>query len=343
MSHVPPKAPIELTSRRASPSPGPDSARLDSARLDRARLDRGPVQGRAAWLTAARPLLREPRFLLAAVFLLISAVGLNAATGFLRLHFQKVAVPLPVKSLSDETEGIPSRLGAWSQAAVDEPLDPDMETALGTKQYINRMYVDTRLDIGGRMGIANLIHDGSKRSREDRLHSFLDLHAKDESGKPLVPMLTIGVTYYTGLVDTVAHIPERCYIASGYEQVTKDVQAMPSDGFADHKARDVKFTFINFDDQTGQEHGVFVAYFFQVNGKYTEDPIEVRKTLQDLTEKYGYYAKVEVKATSNDAARAQSPEYRAAVEAAIKDFIGSALPEIERRLPDWQRLKNSGR
>ena len=294
-------------------------------------------QGPSAWLVAVRRLLREPRFLVAAGFLLISAVGLNAATQFLQLHFRKVAVPLRVKSLSDESEGIPAQLGPWAQASVDEPLDPDTENALATKQYIFRMYVDTRLDPRG----ATLLHAASKKDRDDRLKEFLGRNSRDVKGSPLVPMLTVGVTYYTGLVDTVAHIPERCYVANGYEQVSQDVETMS--GFADGNDRNVKFRFINFEDQTNQEHGVFVAYFFQVNGKYTEDPIEVRKILQDLTEKYGYYAKVEIKAANNDMTMARTPEYRAAVEVAIKDFIGSALPEIESRLPDWQRVKAAGR
>ena len=320
----------KLTAGKARPIP--PSPGLDYAADER----RAPSTG---GLAVARGLLRQPRFIVAATFLLISAVGLNAATTFLKLHFRKVAVPLPVKSLSDETEGLPDRLGPWAQALPDEPLNPDMEDALGTRQYVYRRYIDTRLD--PRAG--NVLHAPTKKERDDRYTDFLNLHAQDAKGRPLVPMLTVGITYYTGLVDTVAHIPERCYVANGFEEVTKDVETMPAGGFADGKARDVKFTFINFDDQTNQEHGVFVAYFFQVNGKYTEDPIEVRKTLQDLTEKYGYYAKVEIKAASNDTARSPTPEYRAAVENAIKDFIGAALPELEKRLPDWQRVKAGGR
>jgi hypothetical protein len=312
--------------------PSPPSPGLDYAADERRAASTG-------WHAAARGLLRQPRFIVAAAFLLISAVGLNAATTFLKLHFRKVAVPLPVKSLTDETEGLPARLGPWAQALPDEPLNPDMEDALGTRQYVYRKYIDTRLDPHA----GNILHSPTKMERDDRYVDFLKRHTQDDKGGPLVPVLTVGITYYTGLVDTVAHIPERCYIANGFEQASKDVETMPADGFADGKARDLKFTFINFDDQTNQEHGVFVAYFFQVNGKYTEDPIEVRKTLQDLTEKYGYYAKVEIKAASNDAGRVPTPEYRAAVKNAITDFIGAALPELEKRLPDWQRVKAGGR
>ena len=90
-------------------------------------------------------MLRQPRFLVASLVLLVSGVGLNAATQFLQLHFRKEAVPLPVKSLSDEKEGIPAQLGHWVQVSKDEPLDSETEAVLATKQYIIRQYVDTRV------------------------------------------------------------------------------------------------------------------------------------------------------------------------------------------------------
>ena len=34
-----------------------------------------------------------------------------------------------------------------------------------------------------------------------------------------------------------------------------------------------------------------MAYIFQVNGKYENDSVRVRLRLQDLLERYGYYAK----------------------------------------------------
>ncbi len=36
-------------------------------------------------------------------------------------------------------------------------------------------------------------------------------------------VINIGVTYYTGMVDTVARIPERCYIADGFEPTSYKV------------------------------------------------------------------------------------------------------------------------
>ncbi len=298
-------------------------------------------EGRAPGIVAARGLLRQPRFIIAAGFLLISAVGLNAATQFLKLHFLKAPVPLPVKSLSDEAEGIPAHMGSWAQALGDEPLNPDVEAALGTKQYIQRYYVDTRFDARA----WGLLHNPSKKERDERLNDFVKDYSRDAKGDLQVPVLTVGVTYYTGLVDTVAHIPERCYVASGFQEASRSVEpAGPGHAirFADGKDRKLKYTLINFDDQTDQEHGVFVAYFFQVNGKYTDDAIVVRRTLQDLTEKYGYYAKIEVKAANHEVKGSPTPEYRDKVRKAIEDFIGAALPEIEKRLPDWQHVKAGG-
>ena len=84
---------------------------------------------------------RQADFLVAVVLLGISAVGLNAATEFLQLHFKKQAVPLKVR-LGD---GIPPQVGEWVQVTRDEGLKPEMEEVLGTDQYIIRTYVDRRL------------------------------------------------------------------------------------------------------------------------------------------------------------------------------------------------------
>ena len=295
-------------------------------------------QPRASFPSAVRQALRQPAFLVAAAFLLVSAIGLNAASQFLQLHFRKVAVPLPVRSLSDETEGIPARLGAWTQATVDEPLDPEVETTLGTRQYINRIYIDSRLD----PMLAAHFKGATKQERSERLGEFLHRHSTSLKGEPQIPALTLGVTYYTGLVDTVAHIPDRCYVGSGYEPSAYELRTLPPDGFPDGKKRKIQYRLINFEDQTGQGRmGMSVAYFFIVNGTYEENPLHVRQVLQDLTEKYGYYAKIEVMAADSHPEATQRPEYRAAVEAALNDFIVGALPAIESKLPDWQKIKGN--
>jgi len=269
-------------------------------------------------------LLRQPRFLVAAGVLLICAAGFNAAARSLQLHFRKQAVPLSVKALDDKTEGIPSKLGGrWIQVSEDQPLSSDVEHALGTKQYVMRTYVNLE---AARRTEADLADRDPKR-----VAALLgDLQAR----KPEA-IMRVGITYYTGLVDTVAHIPDRCMVADGYQPADWQVIDAPGD-YADARSRAVKFRFITFEDITGRSRVTRnVGYFFHVNGRYEDNPLGVRATLQDLFQTYGYYAKVELMTEQpgrgDAAARQQSA-------AAMKDFLAVLLPEVERCLPDWEKV-----
>ena len=145
-------------------------------------------------------------------------------------------------------------------------------------------------------------------------------------------IMNMAVTYYTGKADTVAHIPDRCYIADGYEPTEYkypewDVHAkLANDGDGVIKVRSIVF-----DDATGVASKVQknVAYFFHTNGHYTDDPTKVRIALQNLTQKYGYYAKVELMTID--------PNHDVA-EQAMQDFLIVAIKPIEETLPNWNSL-----
>jgi hypothetical protein len=93
----------------------------------------------------------------------------------------------------------------------------------------------------------------------------------------------------------------------------------------------VTVRYIKFQDQTDRQPDRNVAYFFQVNGAYECDPIRgVRIRLQDLRERHGYYAKIELMNQVKD---------ESAAKAAMTDFLSAALPDIERCLPDWKKVK----
>src|SRR2546430_6441580 len=81
--------------------------------------------------------------------------------------------------------------------------------------------------------------------------------------------------------------------------------------------------FINFEDQVASRRAASknVAYVFHANGVYTCDPIQVRVLLQDLTQRYAYYSKIEVMMQMN------KPDEAAKV---MNDFLTSTLPEVER-------------
>jgi hypothetical protein len=259
--------------------------------------------------------LSHPAFLAGFAVLFVAALSLNAATQYMKLYFKKEPV-----ALAKALETIPRELGHWVQVSEDEPLNPEMLDVLGTKQYVFRDYLDVNV-----VGQARADEFKGKTLRERG-----ELMAQIQARYPGA-LIRAGVTYYTGMVDTVAHIPDRCYVADGFEPSSyttptwnvRDQQLQPNK---------IEVRYINFEDTTPNRGSVprNVAYFFHCNGDYVPDPLRVRWRLQSLTERYGYYAKVELMTTMRD------PDESARVMA---DFLANALPEVEKCLPDWKALK----
>ncbi|HXE51493.1 MAG TPA: hypothetical protein VN541_00670 [Tepidisphaeraceae bacterium] len=281
---------------------------------------------------ALRRVFSQPDFVLAVVLLGVGAVGLNFATDFLKLHYRKQRVDLRVAGW-DAPDGIPATLGKWVQVSVDTPLDPDVEHILGTRQYVYRDYVDRQI-----------VGDDVIRELTDKSHSAAERSAalaKLQAEHPEAVM-NVGITYYTGMVDTVAHIPDRCYIADGYDVSTYDVEKdQPLGVYADGNPRNVSFRFLHFDDDTGRGRvSKNVAYLFHVNGHYEDSPLGVRRSLENLLERYGYYAKVELMSVSPAAEGGEAAKARVRQQtlAAMENFLSNLLPQVERCLPDWKKL-----
>lgn len=259
----------------------------------------------------------RPSFLAAFIVLLVAAVSLNAATQFLRLYFKKEPVPL-VKPL----DSLPPRLGPWIQVSKDQPLIAEILDVLGTRQYIFRDYIDTRI-VDQRVIEEVMANDKTGNERAGLIRA---IRAKNPAA-----VVRMAVTYYTGMVDTVAHIPDRCYVADGFVPDTKESRTMK---MANKRREpiDVRVSSIHFEEAEPNVESTTknVAYFFQCNGAYESDPIGVRLRLQNLAERHAYYAKVEVMTEMRD---------RDKSDATMSDFLTSALPEIENCLPDWQQVK----
>jgi len=296
--------------------------------------------------------LLQPRFVCAVLVLGVCAVGLNAATQFMQLHFRKLPVPLRVASLQDEATGFPAEVGSdeaptgrWIQISRDEPMDAELEHVLGSREHVMRDYLDARL----LPKLDSVTAFEGKRTSSERAAVAADIRHRppDERARFLGEVQRVAphaivrlqVIYYTGLVDTVAHIPDRSYVADGFEPTSYDTVAGPFGSYADGSPRKADYRYIQFEDVTPQNRvSRYVGYLFHVNGAYTSDPLEVRARLQKLTEKYGYYAKVELMVT----AAPKDPAAREKASKGIKDFMTTALPEVERLLPDWAAV-NAGK
>jgi hypothetical protein len=315
-----------------------------------------------------RRALSQPAFLVISVVLMFAAAILNYAVAENHLYFKKQPVPQP-----REFKDIPTVMGHWMQVSQDEKLDKEVEDVLATSKYIYRDYIQvdlrgadllaywwsqdhnktvTKADEAGSPADEDpavtalrakfqaasfdqrvaMINDAQKsRTSDDCKKMVLALQMERDDG-----VVNMGLTYYTGLVDTVAHIPDRCYIADGYEPSNYE---KPNWNVAPPGAppQPLGVHFISFEDQTGNNRvPKFVAYFFQVNGEYQSDPLEVRIRLQNLMQRYGYYAKIELM-TVNKERQMQEVDSQTAADM-MTQFLVAAKPEIEKCLPDWKKV-----
>lgn len=265
---------------------------------------------RAALGSAAAVALRHRAFVVAAIVLVAAAAGLNAAVGVLRLHFKKQAVPMRMSF----AEAMPEVIGTWVQAAREETIDPDVLDALGTDKYLFCTYINA-VGVGMTVGeLQKLLHG---RSLPEQKAEVIRLRRINPAA-----IVNLGLTYYTGKADTVAHIPERCYIGDGF-----DILASPAT-LSWGLDRDLSVRHIVFEGQAGQPP-CEVVYFFHVNGRYEADSLRVRSALQSLLQRYGYYAKIELMVMLNSTAMT--------ARSSMQDFLAVALPHIEAALPDWRQ------
>lgn len=263
-------------------------------------------------------------FWAAVAVLLVAAVGLNWSVATLRLHFKKEAVPMRLPF--SDADSIPAVLGNWVRVMEDE-LDEEVVKALGAYRekgrdkddylfcsYMNATAVGKKVD-DLKKEFAELPYD-KKRQR-----------VLEYGRQYPAAVVRVGLSYYTGKADTVAHIPERCFVAEGYDPLN------PSTEKWDLGGRSLEVRSIGFSDQRDRTAGAMcnVAYVFHVNGKFMSDSLAVRRSLQNLFAKYAYYAKVELRSDNTT---------REASANAMRDLLTVLLPEVEKALPDWDEYTN---
>lgn len=139
-------------------------------------------------------LLKNPAFIVVMVILLGSGFGLTATVSRLKLYLQKLPIEAPV-----QVRSIPTETERWRQVGQDAIAEAAVLEKLGTSNYLTRVYVEKNPKDGARPRV-------------------LELH----------------LAYYTGMVDTVPHVPERCMVGGGWsisggpyvEPIKLDLDAM---------------------------------------------------------------------------------------------------------------------
>jgi hypothetical protein len=266
-----------------------------------------PVAGQPQSPQAPSGIFGSRSFIIAFITVLVAAVGLNFSVSYLQLHFKKAAVPLRGNFKKD----IPVRVGQWVQVAREDTLDPDVQTALATDEFLFCTYLNAR-------ALNTTVDDlttkfAGKSIKEQK--ALVDKYRMQNA----TAVVSITFTYYTGKADTVAHIPERCYVGGGFDPVNPQTEQ-----WGLNRSLDVRY--ITFESQSSQAPPFNVAYFFHVNGRYTSDNFEVRRQLQNLFNRYGYYAKVETLCITSD---------RLAAANSMQSLLAQLLPHVEKVLPNW--------
>ena len=177
-------------------------------------------------------------------------------------------------------------------------------------------------------------------------------------------MLTLHLSYYTGMIDAVPHVPERCFVAGGYELASRP-QEVPmavdrSQWMEDELVNvatgetyqtawvrdplgrsrlvrmpvgDFAIRVFEFQDPKKPEIRVFAGYFFIANGRVAVSPADVKVIAFRRSEKYAYYCKVQF-------ATVGGPDFDldAFVER-CSSLLQPLLPEVMKCLPDWSEIE----
>jgi hypothetical protein len=112
--------------------------------------------------------------------MLASAGGISAYIQVNDVHLQKIAI---YPENDRQVSSIPRTTPSWSQVGSDQIMGIEIVETLGTENYVSRFYSLTR-------------------DADENNPIILDLH----------------VAYYTGMIDTVPHVPERCFVGGGLQQ-----------------------------------------------------------------------------------------------------------------------------
>ncbi|MEM1165857.1 MAG: exosortase-associated EpsI family protein [Planctomycetota bacterium] len=267
--------------------------------------------------------LLHPAFLVSFLVLVGAAASLEATVRIFDFHLQKK----PIQPQSGLTfSSLPTDFPSWHRLHPDQQLSVEVIDELGTENYLSRWY--TEKDPG--------------EGREPRV---FELH----------------LAYYTGVIDAVPHVPERCFVGGGMTtaggtqrdlSVPLDLSSLilnESDEAAFmsgpvYMARSperhdrvnlpvgvdsLKMTATPFTSANGST--IWAGYFFIANGGTVSSADQVRLLAFQLEDDYAYYAKVQFLSSG-----VSSADELATLAA---DALDEMFADIMRCLPDWTEVE----
>jgi hypothetical protein len=249
-----------------------------------------------------------------------SALALETIVDRLKLQLRKLPIQ-PESGLKFHT--LPKTPRGWSSIR-DDQLSAEAMAQLGTENYVARWYERT-----------------------------------NDQGAPADPgvVLQVHAAYYTGMIDTVPHVPERCFIGGGMEyagesrvvKIPLDLSRLVPDPDHDRSSgtpplltarnerlpvrvrlprgvEDLSMKVTPYRDAGGKKT-FWAGYCFLANGGVVASANDVRLLAFKLDDAYSYYAKVQFMSGDVDSA-----DGLAALAGSLLDEI---LPDLMRCVPDW--------
>jgi hypothetical protein len=242
----------------------------------------------------------QPAFLMCAAVLAASGVGMPVAIEKFGVYLQKE--PLPLKKPLDFLDE--KGLGPYRVLSKEKIDNPEVIKNLGTKEYIQWTLEDTEV--------------GAESS---------------------VRQCSLFVTYYE-LPDRVPHVPEECYIGSGYQKLSGDSLTVIAEGEGDKREIPVKYLVFTSKNQSSwrRDTQFSVLYLFKVNGDFANSRESARIALnKNIRYKYSYFSKVEWKFFNTRLGVTVNPTKSESISASGK-LLGVILPILEgEHWPDWTR------
>ena len=182
------------------------------------------------------------------------------------------------------------------------PIMPEVESELGTSKYINWILKDTSVS----------------------------------EGDP-AQYLGLFVSYYTGTPDKVAHIPEICRVANGW-QIDNDENTeitAPDCGLESNNNKlPIRILDAELPQFNTRSQKQTIAYFFAVNGGYCCTRNQVRNRMNNWRNRYAFYSKIEITPLAG-------PDTlpREQALAAVAKLCRTVTPILwSEHWPDWESL-----
>ncbi|MFZ4572831.1 MAG: exosortase-associated EpsI family protein [Phycisphaerales bacterium] len=266
-----------------------------------------------------KKIVRNPAFLVTLLLLVAAASSMSAGIGYFKVYLRKAEI-YPESGL--KLLSLPPKTRTWLQVSQDQQVSVEIQEVLGTHNHVTRWY---------------------QKQTEQGNGQRVQLHA----------------AYYTGMIDTVPHVPDRCFVGAGMEmtgeigdmEMPLDTSRWREDASVPERykgriyttydsnrapvrlpldAKNTKLRVMRF-RTPGSETPTFAGYFFVANGGTVSRAEDVRLLAFNLDDYYAYYLKVQFTCAT------VSDEHEFA--ALCADFLSEIYPDIMRCAPDWVRVE----